>query len=66
MIKASDLPIGTHFWAKMDDKICVIGKMEDSYQVCGAWECGVDEKYFEVLELIKLPEGHTFKNLYYL
>lgn len=65
MIKAKDLPLGTHFWALMDGNLVVIGKEKDGYYVCGGWECSIREEEFDIIELINFPKGYNAENLYY-
>lgn len=65
MIKASELPPGTHFWANLDGKTAVICKAKDDYYMCGPWECALSEDDFEVLQIIPFPENYTAANLYF-
>lgn len=65
MIKPSQLPVHSHFWAEMDNQIVVINKTTSGYTVAGPWECEVKESDFYVIELIQIPTGYTWENLYY-
>lgn len=60
---------GTHFWAIMngdrDGGLTMICKCKNGYFVCGAWEGKVDEKEFEIIEIVPLPEGYNETQLYY-
>ncbi|HYH15342.1 MAG TPA: hypothetical protein VD794_08980 [Flavisolibacter sp.] len=68
VIDANKLPVGTHFWAKMDDHIVVIMKSddEDTYYVCGGWECALRASDFEVIAVIPFPNGYRTQQLYYI
>lgn len=64
-MKSIDIPIGSHFWALMDNKLVIIIKCGDGYYVCGGWECNINFKYFKFIEYISVPMGYKEKELYY-
>ena len=59
--------IGEHYWATLDDRLLVVLRDKDGYEVCGPWECGLllDAKRLVILEHIKRPAGHESTVLYY-
>jgi hypothetical protein len=66
MINAADLPSGSHFWAKMDNRLVMMMKDgRGDYYVCGGWECPIREEYFEIIEIVPRPVGHEDAKLYY-
>lgn len=66
-IKNEDVQIGQHCWAMSAGKLLVVLKVYDeSYEVCGAWECGIGADELELIEIIDRPEGHNDTKLYYL
>jgi len=66
MLKSSDLPVGTHFWAMMDGKLVMMMKdRHNDFCVCGPWECPIRENEFEVIEIVNRPAGHKADKLYY-
>lgn len=66
-MKNEDVKIGEHCWALSNGLLLVVLKVDsDSFEVCGAWECGVNADYLEILEVIPRPLGHETDLLYYL
>lgn len=65
-MKFKDLKIGQHVWLISKGKILIGAKFDNyGYEVCGAWECGIDKDDCEIIELIKAPRGHKKTKLYY-
>ena len=57
---------GKHYWAiSKEYGMLVVLKIDDAYQVCGPWECGVSEQHIEIIEEIKEPRGYEGYKLYY-
>lgn len=55
-----------HFWALMNNKLCVIFKdNNDDYYVAGGWECTIPEKDLTFIELIPKPTGYHNTTMYY-
>lgn len=65
MIDPSQLLIGTHFWALINNEIAVMLKLNDGYFICGPWECSINENNFEVLAIISKPPDFTYHKTYY-
>lgn len=65
-ITASSLPIGTHFWAKIDREYLILFKMgDDEFYCAGPWECQFREEDFYIIDIVKNPNGVELENLYY-
>ncbi len=62
----ADIKIGEHCWALLDGALLVVLKTDEgSYEVCGAWECGVGAHRLQILSIIPRPVGHEITKLYY-
>ena len=58
----TEIKIGTHFWALMDDRLVVMLRCEDGFYVCGGWEGDIPIDKFEFVSEIKKPNN---TKLYY-
>jgi len=64
---------GDHFWALVKNAkqplmvVMALGSsMQDGFEVCGAWECGIGGQDIELVQKIERPSGHESTGLYYL
>lgn len=65
-LNPTTLPIGQHFWAKMDGHLVMMMKTkQNDFDVCGPWEGGAGITEFEIIELVGLPKGFSTNDLYY-
>ena len=53
-----ELKEGQHLWVKSDNSLIMVMKLNNWYEVCGAWECGVDPADYEIVELVNVPKGY--------
>ena len=62
-----DVKPGDHCWALANGELLVVMKDDEgTYQVCGAWECGIRLDELELLEIIPRPKGREETKLYYI
>lgn len=65
-MKFEDLKIGQHLWVLSDNKLLMVAKFDKSgYEVCGAWECGIDKNDCKIIELVDAPKGYEEIKMYY-
>jgi len=61
-----DLEIGQHLWVLYDNELTMVAKFDNEcYEVCGAWEGGINPKRCKIIELVNVPKGHETTTLYY-
>jgi hypothetical protein len=68
MIKHDEAKQGTHYWAQsVSGKQILIVLLDSygSYQVCGAWECGIRDTEITLISEIPKPSGYEKRELYY-
>lgn len=65
-MKFEDLKIGQHLWVKSNNELLVVAKFDEKqYEVCGAWEAGIDPEDCEIIQLIDVPKGFENLTFYY-
>jgi hypothetical protein len=66
-LQNEDVEIGAHCWALMAEKLLIVLKTNtESFEVCGAWGCGVDSDRLQIISVINAPKGFEKTRLYYL
>lgn len=58
---------GQHFWGLLDNELVMLAKdaRSLSFEVCGAWECGVLIEDVTFIEFVDTPKGHEQTRFYY-
>lgn len=64
MLKAITI-IGEHYWALMEDKLVVVLKTKEGYEVAGPWEGGVGSNEVKIISHISKPQQYKNTELYY-
>lgn len=61
------LEVGQHLWVKdTDGKLIMCMKDKFGLEVCGPWECGINDENLKIIELVSIPKGYAVKDLYYI
>jgi hypothetical protein len=55
-----------HYWGIVHEQLLVVLRKKTHYEVCGAWECGIDlGPDIKIVAHIPRPSGHEHTELYY-
>ena len=65
MIDKTNVKEGQHFWALVDNELLIVGYFDDSFEVCGPWECGIPSSEIELIEEINVPKGFELTKMLY-
>jgi len=66
MLENTEVKIGTHLWAMCQSELMIVLKIsEKHFEVCGAWEAGINSTEIELISIIDKPLLHQKTELYY-